>query len=420
MIFTNLAPNTSFRDLRILSSFFLLPTKWKQWQEGEAKHRVQYWLQEYLGTDHIYLVDSGRSALYIGLQALGIGKGDEVIVPGYTCIVVTNAIRAVGAVPVLVDITDELNVNIELISEAITPQTKAILAQHTFGLPTDIVALQHICTEKNLFLIEDCAHALGAHVIESPVGTFGDISFFSFGSDKIVSSVRGGALAVHNTKAIAEKASALVASLRAMQKEQLRQHVLYISAFTKLKVWYQYGGKAILFALRKFGITASIIDPSEKEGTMATWGPTQYPNILAAIVLPQLHALYAMKMKRRIIAMYYKKHLPVAILFPEYHTDTERTYLHFPILIEDVSAYKVFMKRHGVQVGTDWNGTPIAPSTATQIDVVVADISHAVELSKKIVQLPIHQGMTIRKAKKVVKHTCDFLSVAKDIEKQSS
>jgi dTDP-4-amino-4,6-dideoxygalactose transaminase len=419
MIFTNLAPNTSFRDLRILSSFFLLPTKWNQWQEGEAKHHVQYWLQEYLGTDHIFLVDSGRSALYIGLQALGIGKGDEVIVPGYTCIVVTNAIRAVGAVPIFVDITDELNVDMGLISEAITPRTKAILAQHTFGLPTDIVALQHICTENNLFLIEDCAHALGAHVTESPVGTFGDISFFSFGSDKIVSSVRGGALAVH-TKAIAEKANALVTSLPTMPKEQLRQHVLYISAFTKLKVWYQYGGKAILFALRKFIITAPIIEPSEKEGTMATWTPTQYPNILSAIVLPQLHALYAIKMKRRIIAMYYKKHLPVAILLPEYRTDTERTYLHFPIRIEDVSAYKVFMKRHGIQVGTDWNGTPIAPCTATQIDVIDANIPYAIELSKKIVQLPIHQGMTIRKAKKVVKHTCDFLSVGKDIEKQSS
>jgi dTDP-4-amino-4,6-dideoxygalactose transaminase len=409
MIFTNLAPNTSFRDLRILSSFFLLPTKWKQWQEGEKKRRVQYWLQEYLGTDHIYLVDSGRSALYIGLQALGIAKGDEVIVPGYTCIVVTNAIRAVGAVPILVDITDELNVNVDLIKDAITPRTKAILAQHTFGLPTDIVALQQICTEKKIFLIEDCAHALGAHVAESPVGTFGDISFFSFGSDKIVSSVRGGALAVH-TKAIAEKASALVGSLRAMPTEQLRQHVLYISAFTKLKVWYQYGGKAILFALRKFGITATIFDPSEKEGTMATWAPTQYPNILAAIVLPQVHALYAMKMKRRIIAMYYKKHLPSSILLPEYHTDTERTYLHFPIMIDDVSAYKAHMKHYGVQVGIDWNGTPIAPRTATQIDTEGATIPKATMLSKKVVQLPIHQGMTIRKAKKVVAITNAFLN----------
>lgn len=409
MIFTNLAPNTRFRDLWILSKFFLLPSKWNEWQLGEAQKNVQHWFQEYLGTDHIYLVDSGRSALYIGLQALGITKGDEVIVPGYTCIVVTNAIRAVGAIPVLVDITDELNIHVDLISNAITPRTKAILAQHTFGLPADIVAIQQICTDNNIFLIEDCAHALGAHVAESPVGTFGDISFFSFGSDKIVSSVRGGALVVHDNE-VAKKATTLVDALPPMPKEQLRQHVYYISAFAKMKPVYAIGGKAVLLLLRKFGFTAVIMNKEEKEGTIATWAPTKYPNILAAFVMPQLHALYAMKMKRRIIAMYYKKHLPTSVLLPTYHTDTERTYLHFPILVADVPAYRAFMKRHGVQVGTDWNGSPIAPRTATQIDATEAKISKAVELSNKIVQLPIHQGMTVGKAKQVVKYTRLFLS----------
>lgn len=407
MIFTNLAPNTTFRDLGILASFFVLPWKWKEWYEGKSIAMVQTWLQDYLGSSNVYLLDSGRSALLVALRAMNLKPGDEIIVPGYSCIVVTNAIRAVGAVPKLVDITDDLNIDVGKIEKEIRPHTRAILAQHTFGLPCDAAKIRALCDQYSLMMIEDCAHALGAHTAEQPVGTVGDIAFFSFGSDKIVSSVRGGALIVHN-KDIANR---VATTLTQMPKKKLWQHVCYISAFTKLKPWYRFGGKALLYLFRKFNITAVITEPEEKNGSVASWTPTHYPNILAATLYPQLRKLYNMKMKRRVIASYYLKHVPKALLEFDYRQETDRTYLHFPIAIERVEEYKAFMKKKGIQIGTDWNGAPIAPATSTQQDVQQGNIPIAVALSKKVVQLPIHQNMTVRKAKRVVECTSKFLNL---------
>lgn len=401
MIFTNLAPNVSFRDLGIVSSFFLLPWKWHRWYTGRAQERVKLWFQDYLHTEHVYLTDSGRSALYLGLQAMHIGEGDEVLVPAYTCIVVTNAIRATGATPIVVDIDQDLNVNESLLRAAVTPKTKAILAQHTFGLPVDVHEIRDICNEYNLYMIEDCAHALGSHVGDAPVGSFGDISFFSFGSDKVVSSVRGGALVVHN-KAFSGYADELASALPKMPKRTLWKHITYVSAFAKTKSWYTFGGKFVLYALRKLGITAQIIEPAEKDGYRASWTPAVYPNLCAALLLPQLRKLYSKKVERRAIAQIYLADIPNVLLLDEYRHDTDRTYLHFPILVDSPTKLNRYIKSHGVQVGMDWNGEPILPTSAKQHDVFYADIPVARTLSKKVVQLPIHQRMTKKKAEKVV------------------
>jgi dTDP-4-amino-4,6-dideoxygalactose transaminase len=405
MIFTNLAPNSSIRDVLILSSFFVLPWRWGNWYEGKAQYNVRTWFQQYLDTEHVYLLDSGRSALLVALRAMDLKKGDEVIVPGYTCIVVTNAIRAVGAVPKLVDITGDLNIDASAIEKEIRPHTKAILAQHTFGLPCDLAPIRMLCERYHLKMIEDCAHALGAHAHERPVGSFGDVAFFSFGSDKIVSSVRGGALIIHD-EAIAHR---IEADFTRMPRNILWQHICYLSAFAKIKLFYRFGGKAMLYLLRTLGVTAVITQREEKEGRIASWTPTVYPNILAAIVYPQLRKLYKVKMKRRAIASYYLKHLPNEVLTLDYSTETDRTYLHLPIMIGRVGDYRAYMKQHGIQVGTDWNNTPIAPESATQIDTEEQHIPTAESLSKKVVQLPIHQNMTIRKVKKVVACTYNFL-----------
>lgn len=415
MIFTNLAPNAKLRDLRILSSFFLLPWKWKEWYEGKSLAMVQTWLQDYLGTSNVYLLDSGRSALLVALRAMKLKEGDEVIVPGYTCIVVTNAIRAVGAIPKLIDIGDNLNIDVSRIEKEIRPHTKAILAQHTFGLPCDTGQIRELCDQYNLCMIEDCAHALGAHVGGQPVGTIADVAFFSFGSDKIVSSVRGGALAVHNSTLL-DDINDQYDALPHMPRKLLWQHICYISAFAKLKVCYRYGGKAILYVLRRLNITAVITEPEEKKGTVANWTPVRYPNILASHVYPQLRKLYEIKMKRRIIAQYYIKHLPENVLLSDYAQHTERTYLHFPIRIERVEEYRQYMKQRGIQIGTDWNGAPIVPKQSTQIDTETAMIPVAKTLSNKIVQLPIHQNITVRKAKRVVYYTVEFLNTAENLE----
>lgn len=114
------------------------------------------------------------------------------ILQAYTCVSVSNAIIATGAKPIYVDIDAQtLNINPQLIEKHITQKTKAIIVQHTFGIPADIHAIQSIVKKHQLFFIEDCAHALGAQYKEKMVGSFGDIAVYSFGRDKVISSVNG-------------------------------------------------------------------------------------------------------------------------------------------------------------------------------------------------------------------------------------
>ncbi|MFN6946977.1 MAG: DegT/DnrJ/EryC1/StrS family aminotransferase, partial [Cytophagaceae bacterium] len=109
-----------------------------------------------------------------------ISQGDEVILPGFTCIVVPNAIIYLGAKPVYVDINSEtFNIDPQLIEENITEKTKAIIAQHTFGIPADMDKILHIANKHNLFVIEDSCHALGSKYKGKYVGSFGDAAFFS-------------------------------------------------------------------------------------------------------------------------------------------------------------------------------------------------------------------------------------------------
>lgn len=150
-------------------------------------------IAEYVGTGDAVGFGAGRMALYAILEALDVGPGDEVILPAYTCVVVPNAILYRGAKPVYVDIDkDTFNIETRSIEKAVTPRTKAILAQHTFGRPCDIETILDIARRRHLVVIEDCAHAFGASLKGRRLGTFGDFAFVSTDHSKVLSTSVGG------------------------------------------------------------------------------------------------------------------------------------------------------------------------------------------------------------------------------------
>lgn len=162
-------------------------------QNSDARDRYHHTITENIGSQCNWSFSSGRMGLYAILKAAKIGVGDEVILPAFTCVVVPNAVIYAGADPVYVDISvRDFNINVELIREAITPKTRAIYAQHTFGLPCNIASIRRICDEFGLLLIEDCALALGASVNGFSVGTFGDAAFFSTDHSKTINTITGG------------------------------------------------------------------------------------------------------------------------------------------------------------------------------------------------------------------------------------
>ena len=138
-------------------------------------------------------VNSGTSALHLALLSLGIGAGDEVIIPSFTFAATANSVALTGAKPVFVDIDIKTyNIDPNLIENAITPSTKAIQVVHLYGLPADMTKIVEIAKRYNLLIIEDAAQAHNAAINGQPVGTFGDAAAFSFYPTKNMTAGEGG------------------------------------------------------------------------------------------------------------------------------------------------------------------------------------------------------------------------------------
>ncbi len=166
---------------------------------------------EVIGTSWAFAFWKGRVALYAILKAMGIGAGDEVIVPGYTCVMDVNPIKYLGAKPIYVDIEPiTFNINVDLLREKITSNTKAIIAQHTYGYPCDMDAIMDIAGCNNIPVIEDCCLALGSRYKGKMAGTFGKAAYFSFQWNKPYTTGLGG-MAITSDNNLAEKIESLCA-----------------------------------------------------------------------------------------------------------------------------------------------------------------------------------------------------------------
>ena len=165
---------------------------------------------QFCGAQQCVAMNSGTSALHIALMLLGVGAGDEVITTPYTFVATSWAISYIGAKPVYVDVDDTtMNLNPALVERAITPRTKAILPVHLYGQPCDLEPLLEICRRNKLPLVEDAAQAVDAKYKGKTVGTFGEISCFSFYPGKNLGAYgEGGALVTNNT-AFATRARSL-------------------------------------------------------------------------------------------------------------------------------------------------------------------------------------------------------------------
>ena len=161
----------------------------------------------YIGAEHCVGFNSGTSALHVAMLLLGVGPGDEVITTPFTFVATSWAISYVGAKPVYVDIDDAtFNLDPKLIERAITPRTKAVMPVHLYGHPFDLDPILAICRKHKLPLVEDAAQAHGAKYKGKTVGTFGEISCFSFYPGKNLGACGEGGALVTNNPAFAARA----------------------------------------------------------------------------------------------------------------------------------------------------------------------------------------------------------------------
>jgi 8-amino-3,8-dideoxy-alpha-D-manno-octulosonate transaminase len=149
---------------------------------------------DFLGVQHALAVTSGCGALHVALAALGVGPGQEVIVPAYMWVAVAAAVVNQGAIPVVADIDETFGLDPAALERAITPRTSGVVAVHMSGAPCDILRVGEVARRHGLFLLEDCAQCVGGSIRGQKVGSFGDMAIFSFQMNKNMTSGEGGAV----------------------------------------------------------------------------------------------------------------------------------------------------------------------------------------------------------------------------------
>ncbi|MFQ5461098.1 MAG: DegT/DnrJ/EryC1/StrS family aminotransferase [Phycisphaerae bacterium] len=167
--------------------------------EGKKTQRLEAMLAEYCGCTRAIMVPNGTLALFAALKVLGVGPGDEVIVPDFTFFASASSVVLTGAKPVLVDVDEfDGNISVAAAEASISEKTKAIMPVHIYGQTCDMPALMNLAKRHNLLVVEDAAQGMGVTCGDRHVGTFGEIGCISFFADKTMTTGEGGALLIND------------------------------------------------------------------------------------------------------------------------------------------------------------------------------------------------------------------------------
>lgn len=398
-----LSPNTESDDVWISVKTIFTPWSWKN---GNELNRVEEWFKNYFSSSEVFLFNSGRSALIAVLKSFDIGLGDEVLIQAFTCVAVPDPVIWQGAKPIFVDIDETLNIDPKLLEKHINKKTKAIVVQHTFGIGAEIKLIKKIAQKYNLILIEDCAHALGANVDGQLLGTFGDAAIFSFGRDKVISSVFGGMAMISGKRKVESgKLKEFHKSLSQPSYFWIFQQLLHPIIFALILPLYNVIiGKIILLLLLKIKFLSRPVYKEELIGGKPNMFPAKYPNALARLLLRQLNKLdYYNKTRRKIVSYYFDKlkdHKNISL--PVSHNGA--IYLRFNVLTPISSEILKKAKAKGILLG-NWYRNVVDPKDVDydKIGYKLNSCPNAEDMAKLSVNLPTYPRLTEGDLERVVK-----------------
>lgn len=399
-LFSGLSPNAESDDIVLACKQFLKPWTWRC---TEPSKNLETFFREWLGITHAFAFDSGRTSLFAILSALQLQSEDEVLLQSYTCVAVPNPILWTKARPIYVDIDARtFNMSPEDLRRKITPRSRALIIQHTFGQPAPLKELLEIAKAHNLFVIEDCAHALGARYDGALVGTFGDASFFSFGRDKVLSSIFGGLLVVKD-KTLAERIALYQTSLPQPNPRWIAQQLLHPLLAGIAKATFAIGlGKLLLFIGRKTRLISQPVEACEKQGVAPSFLFHRFPGALATLALHQLQKRERFQEHRTLLAARYTEGLREASFkLPESPANTSSAWLRYTIQTPRAAEILPEAKREQIYLG-DWYATPIAPSGVNYERICYHECPVASAVALTTVNLPTDIHITPADADRII------------------
>jgi len=401
IIAIGLSPNTTAQDAILAVRLLFSPLTYLQ---GNSIKQLEHWFVNYFKTRYAISFTSGRSALYAVLHCLDIGSGDEVLLQSFTCVAVPNAVIATGAKPVYADIAEDLDIDVDKLVEKITKKTRAIILQHTFGVPANFEAIATIAKKYRLFIIEDVAHTIGGEYKGKKLGQLGGASIFSFGRDKAFSSTFGG-MAITQNEDLGKK-------LRLYQKQKnypsffwVIQQLLYpiISWFILTFYYFLSLGKILHFVLRRFNFFSFPVSKQEKNGMFNPREVKKFPNALARLALLQIKRIELYNKRRIEIAQMYFQHAKEyksGIIFSE---RLSIPLLRFPVTVVNKKEAIRFFAKNGIYIG-DWYNQAIDPVGVDLEKIYYKNGScpKAEEMAKHIINLPTYPRMKDSDVEKVL------------------
>jgi len=403
------SPNTESDDIRLAWKILFQPWLWRH---GRKIQELEEEFREYLGVKYAFSFNGGRSSLIAILKSLGIGEGDEVLLQAFTCNAAVNPISWREAKPVFVDIDESLNLDPEDLKRKITNRSRVVMIQHTFGWPAKIAEVKNICQKHNLFLIEDCAHSLGARYKKRLIGTFGDAAFFSFGRDKVISSVYGG-MVVTNNERIAQMLKGFQDSLPFPSNIWILQQILHPISFAAFLPIYSFLnlGKGVLYLKQRLKILSPSVYQQEKQGKQLFYFPKRLPNALAMLASNQFRKLGRLNMHRREIAEIYNSQLSQmkAQICPS--KEIELVYMRYPIFIDDAKEIRERLKKKNIFLDDGWHTLPIVPpgTDLEKMNYTKGSCPRAEEVARKILNLPTNINISRKETKRIVDTLLKFV-----------
>jgi len=302
---------------------------------------------QFCGTPYASGTSNGTDSLHLILRAMGIGPGDEVITAPNSFIASASTIALVGAKPVFVDVTEDLNIDPTIIEDAITPRTKAILPVHLTGRPAKMVEINKIANKHNLFVLEDAAQAVGARLQGKRVGSWGDAASFSLHPLKNLHAFGDAGIITTND-------SKLIGQFKISKNHGLRNR-------DQCDFWS--------FNCR-------------------------LDELQAALLRVQLQELERWTEERRELAFRYNTLLSPFVKVPEEGPDEYHVYQTYVVLADHRDDLQKYLRDNGVEALVHYP-TPLhmQPAAAT-LNHLPADFPVTLQLSKRIMSLPLYPGLT--------------------------
>jgi dTDP-4-amino-4,6-dideoxygalactose transaminase len=352
----------------------------------------------------------GRIALYAILKALKIGKGDEVLLPGFTCVVVPNAVRLCGATPVYVDINPTTyNMDPESLLHNLSAKSRAVIVQHTFGIPADMDPLIKVAERHQLHIIEDCAHAIGSTYKGRPVGSFGTAAFFSSQWSKPYTTGLGG-IAVTSDPKLSDELDQIQSRFAFPPSVQVAklyvQHHLYERAFTPRLYWHAMRTLSALSKLKIFVGSSSLSELGGVRPFDAEWRMSAFQ---ARTGLKRLKELRMNQEHRSFIVEQYKTILrSKGWSLPE-AMHCEPIFLRYPIRVDNKDELLRRAQNASIEMG-GWFESVLHPirDRLDQYEYRTGMCPTAELAATQLVNLPLHCRVSSDEAKRIAEFVCNF------------